>query len=677
MSATIDDSFPSQSVTDAPACSHYISPNGSDANPGTSPSQPWVTFNHAIDKLQPGDTLCIMDGTYYQSLDIDISGSQGNPITFAALNDGEVIIDGEFTRLACRVLDSHDVIVEGVICQRSNGSVVSIINSERVIVRRVSAYDVKATDCNCHAFVTDKAQDVLLEDIIAGGRARTTLTIYNSRSITIRRAYARWKEEPTSNSMGVNNLMQIYGTSDSLAENNVGTLNGATSNNVLGWGVWNNYDNTDPIASNNTLLGNVAFDITFAGFFDSSCKWQTHNNRFIDNVSINNPFGMYQPGDDSQILTHYTNIGGEIGFNMEENSLTGNCEPANGLVLGNDITNSVFQGASIRPFYVYNTEIPKNLSHDYNLFWENNRNNFDINSHETSDIDPAFNIKKWGYGAYLFPDPDTPRINGGQDGTYLGADVRFRYVDGVLTEEPLWPWPMEGRVCNELGVSVTWEQSDQISESTDAPCGGGLWKTLDGVYESTAPTFDDVPFDHWAYDYIEALYQDGYVAGCSTDPLLYCPEDTLTRAESAVFVERGIHGAEALPDQPTQGVFADVPLNEWFAKWVTALWNDGYTAGCGTDPLIYCPLQDHTRAEGSVFFLRMMHGMDYVPTDPVGLFADVPLEAWYADWVEAAYNAGIIPACETEPDLRFCPEDPLDRAMAAYMMVQAKNLSTP
>jgi hypothetical protein len=152
------------------------------------------------------------------------------------------------------------------------------------------------------------------------------------------------------------------------------------------------------------------------------------------------------------------------------------------------------------------------------------------------------------------------------------------------------------------------------------------------INRDSSPTFADVPLDHWAYAYIEALYQADYVAGCSTDPLLYCPEDILTRAESAVFVERGIHGAGTLPDQPTQQIFADVPLNEWFAKWATALWDDGYTSGCGSDPLIYCPLLDHTRAEGSVFFLRMMHGADYIPPDPVGLFADVPLEAWYADW---------------------------------------------
>jgi hypothetical protein len=72
-----------------------------------------------------------------------------------------------------------------------------------------------------------------------------------------------------------------------------------------------------------------------------------------------------------------------------------------------------------------------------------------------------------------------------------------------------------------------------------------------------------------------------------------------------------------------------------------------------------------------------MHGADYVPPEPIGLFSDVPATEWYADWAEAAYNAGIIPACQTEPEFLFCPEDPLDRAMAAYMMVQAKGLQVP
>jgi hypothetical protein len=195
--------------------------------------------------------------------------------------------------------------------------------------------------------------------------------------------------------------------------------------------------------------------------------------------------------------------------------------------------------------------------------------------------------------------------------------------------------------------------------------------------EGEAPTFVDVPFDHAYYDYIEALYQNGYVAGCNTDPLMYCPERIMNRAESSVFIERGIHGAEYDPPDPTEVVFADVALDAWYADWVHGLWEDGYTAGCGTDPLIYCPDQEHTRAEGCVFYLRMMYGADYVPPDPKGYFADVDLQMWYAKWVDAAWDAGIAEPCATEPELLFCPEDGLSRAVGAYMMVQAKGLLLP
>lgn len=190
----------------------------------------------------------------------------------------------------------------------------------------------------------------------------------------------------------------------------------------------------------------------------------------------------------------------------------------------------------------------------------------------------------------------------------------------------------------------------------------------------TIPVFEDVPLDHWAREYIETLFFEGYIAGCSADPMLYCPEDAMTRAESAVFVERGIRNASYIPPQPAATAFADVPLGEWYAKWAGALYEDGYTAGCGTNPLIYCPLDPHTIAEGAVFYLRMINGTTYLPPAPSGIFADVDLGAWYAPWVEAAYREDLIIPCEISPELKACPEDPLTRAMGAYMMYQAKGL---
>ena len=213
-----------------------------------------------------------------------------------------------------------------------------------------------------------------------------------------------------------------------------------------------------------------------------------------------------------------------------------------------------------------------------------------------------------------------------------------------------------------------------------ASYGTGLPKPLlpGGGNAPSLPTFFvDVAPNHWAYDVIKILYDQGYISGCSADPLMYCPDDNMTRAESAVFVERGLNGSGFTPPSPSNKVFDDVPLTEWYAKWAGALLEDGYTSGCGMDPLVYCPLQQHTRTEGTVFFLRMLNGAAYIPPDPKGIFMDVAPGFWGEKWIEAAYDAGLIPACETSPELKFCPDDPLDRAMAATMMVQAKGLQIP
>jgi hypothetical protein len=293
--------------------------------------------------------------------------------------------------------------------------------------------------------------------------------------------------------------------------------------------------------------------------------------------------------------------------------------------------------------------------------------------------------------------------------TITSASAIFRPNIGVAGIYEVFVWhPDVGGACSGVPVEVNIAGVKQVTLTVDQEQLGGQWNSIGSfqfptgsesiikieslggcvtiadafklVYREdsqASSTFIDVPFSHWAHDEIEALYQAGYVAGCSSSPLKYCPDDGMTRAESAVFVERGIHGAGYIPPVPTQAVFTDVPLGEWFAKWADGLWSDGYTAGCGTDPLIYCPLQEHKRTEGTVFFLRMLHGADYVPPDPTGIFSDVSVSFWGAKWIEAAYNAGLIPACATSPELRFCPDDLLSRAMAAFMMVQAKGISLP
>jgi hypothetical protein len=158
----------------------------------------------------------------------------------------------------------------------------------------------------------------------------------------------------------------------------------------------------------------------------------------------------------------------------------------------------------------------------------------------------------------------------------------------------------------------------------------------------------------------------------------YCPEASLTRAEGAVFTERGVHGAGFQPPQPSESLFTDVALSDWFADWTMQLWEDGYTAGCGVDPLRFCPSRGHTRAEAAVFFLKMLKGANFLPQGGGEMpYVDVPEGAWYHKWVAAAYMEGIVTDCEPPQgrgDDLFRPEEDLTRAEAACMMVRAKGM---
>ena len=51
-------------------------------------------------------------------------------------------------------------------------------------------------------------------------------------------------------------------------------------------------------------------------------------------------------------------------------------------------------------------------------------------------------------------------------------------------------------------------------------------------------TFTDVPTSHWAFQHVEALKASGITQGCA--PGAFCPENTLTRAEMAVFLARAL-----------------------------------------------------------------------------------------------------------------------------------------
>ena len=187
---------------------------------------------------------------------------------------------------------------------------------------------------------------------------------------------------------------------------------------------------------------------------------------------------------------------------------------------------------------------------------------------------------------------------------------------------------------------------------------------------SKSPIFSDVPYTYWANSFIERLYNAGITTGCGTNPLIYCPDSHVTRAQMAIFLMKSIHGPSYSPPNATGTVFGDVPITYWAAAWIEQFYAEGFTSGCGNNN--YCPDQTATtRAQMAIFLLKAIHGSTYTPPPATGVFNDVPTNYWAAAWIEQLIAEGITSGCGNG---NYCPENSLTRAEMAVFLVKTFNL---
>jgi hypothetical protein len=193
-----------------------------------------------------------------------------------------------------------------------------------------------------------------------------------------------------------------------------------------------------------------------------------------------------------------------------------------------------------------------------------------------------------------------------------------------------------------------------------------------------AQSFEDVPTSFAFFAWIEGLFAAGITGGCSTSPALYCPGNSVTRGQIAVFLLRGMHGGGYQPPDAT-GMFDDVPISgpsaHPLAKWIEELAREGITSGCGAS--VYCPSNVVTRGQMAVFLLRAKHGAGYQPPDATGMFADVPISGPsahpLAKWIEALAREGITGGCTSSP-AQYCPDAPVTRGQMAVFLVRTFDL---
>jgi hypothetical protein len=175
--------------------------------------------------------------------------------------------------------------------------------------------------------------------------------------------------------------------------------------------------------------------------------------------------------------------------------------------------------------------------------------------------------------------------------------------------------------------------------------------------------FLDVPGGHMFHDFVEQLVRNAITAGCGGGN--FCVQQSISRAEMAVFLLRAKNGASWTPPPATGTVFNDVPAGAFAAAWIEALAAAGITSGCGNGN--FCPSVAVTREQMAVLLLRGKYGTSWTPPAAVGMFDDVPPADPFAAWIEQLAEDGITAGCA--PDL-YCPDSPVTRGqMAVFLTV--------
>jgi hypothetical protein len=233
----------------------------------------------------------------------------------------------------------------------------------------------------------------------------------------------------------------------------------------------------------------------------------------------------------------------------------------------------------------------------------------------------------------LFEDGATVTVGG-------AAATNVDVVDSAnitATTPPLSPGTLNDvTVTNPTGIAGTLPDG-WIADFTDVPEGGNQF-----------------------HFHIVKLIANHITAGCA--PGLYCPLNSVTRAQMAVFLLKSRNGQCFVPP-PCTGVFPDVPCSNPFAAWIEELFEVGITGGCGNGN--YCPTNPVRRDQMAAFLLKALHGSNYDPPACNGDFDDVPCPSLFADWIEQLAAENITGGCGLG---NYCPLDPVRRdQMAAFL----------
>jgi hypothetical protein len=460
----------------AQGTTYYLSPAGSDSNPGTTADRPWRTFGKVLNPSKPlraGDAIVLLDGTYTRDTtglpNVDCrpggnapSGTAGRPIVIRAQHERRAHLAGNgtsdaFQMQGCahwQVWGLHGSNADGTSAKASDGNVFEVSYSDDVVLQRLLAIRPNRTcpndalpSCNSNAIHIVSSRRVLLEDSEAYDFHRHGISAFASRWVTVRRCYVhtRGTRGGLTGRAGDASGVVFYGASDSIAENCISEQSRGL--NISGTRV---VDGT-PGGYRNTFVGVVTLDNLYGSIIRSrnfgGPVLPAGDNTVRDSVFARTQnVGVFSRGAANTLLENVTIVGtGGDGFAADEDWSEGapcRANPDGCSVTARNVLSLGNRGKGAR----IDGDVVSSWTVEHSVFADNARGDYPDSENPgdaSGNIRHSSSIKSTGIGlgtgkCLLWVPDSSPLKGAGKDGKDVGATVLYRYRDGRLTDEPLW-----------------------------------------------------------------------------------------------------------------------------------------------------------------------------------------------------------------------------------------------
>lgn len=438
------------------SATYYISPTGSDANPGTL-AKPWLTFAYAIDPARAscGDTLVLMNGTYGDGTStgkISINGlvcTLGNELRFTAQNQRQAKIVDNGSGYAFRIQNSAYVIVDGLYVRSKDnsevgtnvGRVLEVHTSNNIIVRN-SLFRNPNRYNNTPSTGAYYSSKVLFEDNESYVFHRHCFTAWESSEIVVRRQYCNPRGgripggyNAVAGLGGADALISMYPCRNCIVENSIadGTTNPLYLNEM------NATYGSSILMSGSKVLGSICYKCGYGNGIYLNARKVADLNHSPQNITIrdvaivdfSSPSAGIRISDGVNItLDHITVLGRGSGGSgiVADDTVNGSTPTTNSITMTNILASGLIGvGFRVTGYLTWSGE---------KLFSNGNRIAFD------PSLTPNWintSTRAHGMGTCKVWVPADAVVKGAGTGrSDIGANILYRYVNGVLTSIPLW-----------------------------------------------------------------------------------------------------------------------------------------------------------------------------------------------------------------------------------------------